>query len=175
MLYESLDLSIIVPAYNVENYIRECLDSILNQSIDNYEIIIVNDGSTDKTQDICEEYSNEYSFIKLINQENKGLGAARNTGLQHVSGKYIAFVDSDDMVKENMFTQMLDLAIKKDLDLVVCDVELFFEDVNIRKPIENNLKADVVYSSSNAIESFLLIILKDLLGIRYIKDIYLKM
>lgn len=154
MLCEDLDLSIIIPAYNVETYIKQCLDSVLRQSIENYEIILVNDGSTDTTQKICEEYTSKYSCIKLINQENKGLGAARNTGLKYANGKYIGFVDSDDFVKENMFSAMLNLAKKKDLDLVTCDVELFFQDANIRKTIENDLKANFVYNRKNIIESF---------------------
>ena len=88
-------LTIVIPAYNVSKYLRQCLSSILHQSVKNYQIIIVNDGSTDDTGKICEEYQKNNS-IKYIYQENKGLGAARNTGLTYVDTPYVCFLDSDD-------------------------------------------------------------------------------
>ena len=88
-------ISIVIPAYNVSKYLRQCLSSILHQSAKNYQIIIVNDGSTDDTGKICEEYQKNNS-IKYIYQENKGLGAARNTGLTYVNTPYVCFLDSDD-------------------------------------------------------------------------------
>lgn len=88
-------LSIIIPVYNVDLYIKDCIESIICEK-ENYEIIIINDGSTDRTLDICESYAKKYSFIKLYNQKNKGVSVARNVGLQKAVGKYIFFIDGDD-------------------------------------------------------------------------------
>ena len=93
--------SIIVPAYNVENYIEECLDSILKQDCKDYEIIIVDDGSKDGTGKICDKYKEKYEALCVFHQENQGLSGARNTGIENSSGKYLLFVDSDDRIAEN--------------------------------------------------------------------------
>ena len=88
--------SVIVPVYNVEHYLRRCLDSIVNQTFDDYEVVLVDDGSTDASGSICDEYRKKYNSIKVIHQENKGLSGARNTGLDKASGDWIVFVDSND-------------------------------------------------------------------------------
>ncbi len=93
-------ISVIIPVYNVENYLRQCLDSILNQTYTDFEAICVNDGSTDNSLNILNEYAQKDSRIKVISQKNKGLSGARNTALKFAKGKYICFVDSDDYVKE---------------------------------------------------------------------------
>lgn len=91
-------LSIIVPVYNVVDYIRECIDSIIIQSYDNFELILIDDGSTDGSGDICDEYSREYNQIKVIHKDNAGLSSARNAGLDVAHGEYITFIDSDDVI-----------------------------------------------------------------------------
>lgn len=93
-----MDLSIIVPVYNVEKYLLKCVDSLLNQDLkdDSYEIILINDGSTDNSLDLCIKLQNHYPNIKLYNQSNQGVGAARNKGITEAQGRFIAFVDSDD-------------------------------------------------------------------------------
>ena len=91
-------ISIIVPVYNVENYLVKCIESILNQSFKNFELILVNDGSNDNSLNICKKYIEIDNRIKLISQINKGLSAARNTGLRYAKGNYICFIDSDDFV-----------------------------------------------------------------------------
>ena len=98
-----MKLSIIVPVYNVADYLPKCLDSLLVQDLsqNEYEIIVVNDGSTDNSGKIAEEYSKTYSNIILINQENQGLSGARNTGIQNAKGEYVQFVDSDDYLEPN--------------------------------------------------------------------------
>lgn len=93
--------SIIIPIYNVEKYLEKCLNSILNQSYKNFEIIAINDGSKDSSKEILNKYKNNEN-IKIINQENKGLSAARNEGLKHVTGDYILFVDSDDFIEKDL-------------------------------------------------------------------------
>lgn len=91
-----MKLSVVVPVYNVEKYLRTCVDSILNQSTQAYEIILVDDGSTDESGKICEEYAHKNSCVTVVHQENAGLGLTRNAGLEKVTGDYVTFVDSDD-------------------------------------------------------------------------------
>lgn len=93
--------SIIVPIYNVEQYLRQCLDSILSQSFQDFELILINDGSPDNSLSICEEYAVNYKNVIIIDQENKGLSGARNAGLEIAKGKYVWFVDSDDYITDN--------------------------------------------------------------------------
>ena len=92
-------ISVIIPVYNVENYLEESLDSIINQTFTDLEIICVNDGSTDNSPSILNNYANKDSRINIINQENKGLSAARNSGLDVATGDYIYFFDSDDILE----------------------------------------------------------------------------
>ena len=94
-------ISLIIPVYNVEPYLSSCLDSIINQSYQNLEIILVNDGSTDGSRFLCEQYKQKDSRIILINQKNQGLSSARNTGINSATGKYLSFIDSDDEVKKD--------------------------------------------------------------------------
>ena len=112
-------LSIIVTVYNTEKYIKRCITSLLNQSINSYEIILVDDGSPDRCAIICDEYSKLDSRIKVIHKKNQGLGMARNSGLEIAKGDYVAFVDSDDYVESNYFKELLELAQKYDVDVCV--------------------------------------------------------
>ena len=111
-------ISIIVPVYNVEKYIRDCLDSLVNQNLDNYEIICINDGSPDNSKSIIEEYIEKYTLIKIINQENQGLSVARNVGLKNAKGEYVFFVDSDDFVEPNVLLALYNTCKKYDLDIL---------------------------------------------------------
>ena len=96
-------LSIVVPVYDVEQYLPRCIDSILKQSFTDFELILVNDGSTDNCPIICDEYADKDDRIKVIHKENGGLSDARNTGINKASGKYISFIDSDDFIVENTY------------------------------------------------------------------------
>lgn len=98
-------LSVIIPAYNVEKYIGECLDSLVRQNIDKeeYEVICVDDGSSDKTPEILDEYAKQYSNICVIHKENEGVSVARNVGIENAVGEYLWFVDSDDFIVHNIF------------------------------------------------------------------------
>lgn len=117
-------VSIIVPVYNVENYLTKCLDSLVNQSFQNIEILVVNDGSKDRSEDIIKEYSQKYpEKIKAFTKENGGLSDARNFGLDRATGDYIGFVDSDDYVTETMFEEMLLLAEKHQAKMVICNIQ----------------------------------------------------
>lgn len=114
-------VSVIVPVYNVQKYIEKCLNSLVNQTLEDIEIIIVNDGSTDASKYIIEQYKEKYDNIKYYEKENGGLSDARNYGLQFATGKYIAFLDSDDYVDQNLYKRMYEKAQKEDSDMVECN------------------------------------------------------
>lgn len=113
-------LSIIVPVYNVAPYLNCCLDSILSQTFKDYELILVDDGSTDGSDKICDTYQLKDDRIRVIHQQNKGLSGARNTGIEFATGKYITFVDSDDYVHPLMYEILISVIEKKESDVAVC-------------------------------------------------------
>ena len=126
---QNVILSVIVPVYNVEKYISRCLDSLLNQSYKNIEIIVVNDGSSDQSQKVIDTYHrNNPAKIKSYIKDNGGLSDARNYGLKWTQGKYVAFIDSDDWVDHSMFESMLSKAEQTQSDIIVCDMEYVYED-----------------------------------------------
>lgn len=113
-------VSIIVPAYNVEENIPYCLDSLINQTYENIEIICVNDGSSDNTESVIKDYSEKDSRVKLITKENGGVSSARNTGLDAADGEYISFVDSDDFVSERFISRLIELITDYSADIARC-------------------------------------------------------
>lgn len=113
----NIELSIVVPVYNVEQYLVQCVESIVGAYRDGIEIILVDDGSKDKSGKICDDFANKYEYIKVIHRENGGLSAARNTGINAVKGKYIWFVDSDDYIEKNSIELLLK-EVKKDVDMI---------------------------------------------------------
>lgn len=115
-------ISIIVPVYNVQKYLDKCIQSIINQTYKNIEIILVNDGSTDNSGIICEKYADIDSRIIYINKQNSGLSSARNAGLDVCSGDYIGFVDSDDFIDSTMYEKMFSFMINENCDIVECGV-----------------------------------------------------
>lgn len=117
-----MKVSIIVPVYNVEQYLRQCLDSVVAQTYTDREIIIVNDGSTDSSLEICKEYVAKYPEIILLEQENAGAAASRQAGLEIASGDYIGFVDSDDWLEPNMYEKMMAAAENTGAEIVFCNV-----------------------------------------------------
>lgn len=116
-------LSIIVPIYNVAPFLRHCIDSIISQSFSDFELILVDDGSTDESSQICDEYAEKDARIIVIHKSNNGVVSARKSGLEAASGKYIGYVDGDDWIDRDMYRYMIDNAIRYDCDLVMCDVE----------------------------------------------------
>ena len=114
-------LSIITPVYQVEQYLPQCLDSILAQTYPHWELILVDDGSKDRSGEICDEYAKKDGRIRVIHTENRGAGAARNTGFAHATGEYVVFVDSDDYISENMIERLYMTIHKSKYDLVVCN------------------------------------------------------
>ena len=118
-------VSVIIPVFNAKKFLRRCLDSIIMQTYKDIEIIIIDDGSTDGSSIICDEYAEKDERFRVTHQQNKGISIARQIGLNQVSGDYLVFVDADDWIDKDMVATMLDFAIKKNADIVVCDY--FFE------------------------------------------------
>lgn len=122
-----IKVSIIIPVYQVENYLERAVDSVLAQTLKEKEIILVDDGSEDNSPLLCDRYAREYpEFIRVIHKENEGLGLARNTGVEAARGEYIAFLDSDDTVEPQMYEALYDKAIEGNYDLVMCDVKIIY-------------------------------------------------
>ena len=114
-------VSVVVPIYNVEKYIEQCVDSIRNQTLEDIEIILVDDGSPDNCPQICDEYKKLDNRIKVVHKKNGGLSSARNAGMRVATGEYIGFVDSDDYIEVDMYEKMYNTAKKYDVDFVMCD------------------------------------------------------
>lgn len=122
---DDIKVSIIIPVYNVARYLGECLDSVINQSLKDIEIICINDGSTDNSLEILEEYAKKDSRIKIHSIKNRGIAIARNYGIEFANGKYVGFVDSDDYIDEYMFEKLYISCEQNDLDLSMCKISLF--------------------------------------------------
>jgi glycosyltransferase involved in cell wall biosynthesis len=138
----SLWLTIVLPVYNVEKYLSKCLDSLLDQDLpqDEYEIIAVNDGSTDDSLRILTEYSFQNKNIKLINQSNRGLSVARNAGISEASGKYLMFIDSDDYIQSNVLKGLVEFMEFRKLDMLRYNYESVTESGEIIPKTRNSLK-----------------------------------
>ena len=126
-------VSVIVPVYNVEKYVTRCLTSLINQTLDDIEIIVVNDGSKDNSEQIIREFKKVHNNIIYVKKENGGLSSARNFGLIYATGEYVAFLDSDDYVEKTMYKDMYELAKKENSDMVECDFYWEYPDKNKRK------------------------------------------
>ena len=136
---ENLYVSIIIPAYNVEKYITRCLESVLVQTYSNFEAIVINDGSSDGTLELIEEFVKKDTRFKLINQENKGLSGARNEGLKIAKGQYITFIDSDDWVHYDYLNSMVEIAGKTGADIISVKEFVTDREMNMQNYV------DVVY------------------------------
>ena len=139
-------ISIIIPVYNVESYLERCVDSVLAQTFEDFEVILVNDGSTDNSPEICDEYLTVDNRIKIIHKDNGGLSSARNSGLDIAKGRYIMFVDSDDWIERNMCQLLYDRIVNTECEMICC--ELFYE--TVRGISVNKSKYDCIMSSSEA-------------------------
>lgn len=135
-----MKLSIIVPVYQVEAHIDECITSILDQTFRDFELILVDDGSLDRCPAICDAYAQKDSRIRVIHQKNQGLSAARNTGLQAARGDYIGFVDSDDFIEASMYEKLLDNLEREKADISVCGRYKVWGDKKIQEQKSNVYK-----------------------------------
>lgn len=143
----TMKISVIVPVYNVEKYIDKCLDNLVNQTLKDIEIIVVNDGSPDNSQDIINAYQKKYPrMIKSFIKPNGGLSDARNYGIKKAQGEYIAFLDSDDYIEIDAYEKMYKKAKEKDFDIVVCNLYYVYNDKKIKA--FSNVKKDI-YDKKN--------------------------
>lgn len=168
----NIKVSVIVPVYNVEKYIERCMKSILSQSLQEIEIILVDDGSTDKSSEICDRYAADNENVKVIHKNNAGLGEARNSGLELASGEYVAFVDSDDYLADGALKSLYDIGKKNGADTILGRYKRRWENGKIdegKHPLEN-----VIYSKP---EDIIQNVLLNMLGSpkEYSDDIYLMM
>lgn len=138
-------VSVIVPIYNVEKYVGKCIESIINQTLKEIEIILVDDGSTDKSGKIADDYAKLDKRIKVIHQDNLGQGKARNRGIDIAVGEYIGFIDSDDWADLNMYEELYNSAMTKKVDIVVCGRKLYDENGKLRTKfnVDNRLYSDI--------------------------------
>lgn len=148
-------LSIIVPIYKVEKYIHQCIDSIINQTYKNIEIILVDDGSPDSCGSICEEYAKKDVRVKVIHKRNGGLSDARNEGLKIAKGKYIGFVDSDDYIKEDMYEYLYNLIIENQAEISTCGFFLKYENEEKIVESKNNPKSKILCNNKEGIRRLL--------------------
>lgn len=148
------EISIIVPVYNVENYIHRCIESILNQTFNKFELILVNDGSSDNCPQICDQYSNIDNRIKVIHKKNGGVSSARNEGLKLAKGRYIGFVDSDDYIDKDMYELLYKAINENDADISICGHKIVEND-KITQYIRNDNKINL-YNKKEAVKKILL-------------------
>ena len=137
------EVSIIVPVYQVEKYIRQCIDSILAQTFTDFELILVDDGSKDRSGQICDEYAGMDKRVKVIHQKNSGAAAARNSGMDQAIGDYFLFVDSDDYVVPTVVECLYEKAVKEKADIAVCNYLYFFEN-DREKDFSTSIKSEVL-------------------------------
>lgn len=137
------EVSIIVPVYQVENYIRQCIDSILVQTFTDFELILVDDGSKDKSGQICDEYAVLDQRVKVIHKENGGLSDARNCGMDQAVGNYFMFVDSDDYIAPTMLEYLYKALMNKEADIAVCNFLHFFEE-DRKRDFSTNIQSEVL-------------------------------
>lgn len=145
-------LSIIVPVYKVEPYIHKCVDSILYQTFTDFELILVDDGSPDNCGKICDEYAQKDEHVRVIHKKNGGLSDARNFGLEVAVGEYISFIDSDDWVDKNIYTESLDYMKKNDLDIVCFDVT---EVRSSKTLVRHKFESDKVFEAEDGLYKIL--------------------
>lgn len=116
------DITVVIPVYNVEKYLRKCVDSVEKQTYKNFEVILVDDGSTDSSSELCDALAKENDNIRVIHQENRGLGGARNTGIESCNTEYIMFLDSDDYIHPELLKKCMDVLKKNNCDIVLLDM-----------------------------------------------------
>lgn len=176
-------ISVIVPVYNAEKYLRKCIESIIKQTYSNLEIILINDGSEDDSKNICDEFALKDERIVLIHKKNEGVGSARNDGLNRATGKYIAFVDCDDYIEKDTIEILYNNLIEKNVDCVKGNYDIIINENAIQN---NELKLDKQYNKdeikefvnillSEKVKSFLwlLLIKKDCIKDNFSKELFL--
>lgn len=149
-------ISIVVPIHNGEEYLKKCIDSIIDQTEKNIEIILVENGSTDNSGIICDSYAKQDSRIVVVHQECNGVSFARNTGIELAKGEYIGFVDADDWIDRNMYERLLDKATQTDSDIVMCDATTVYSNGKTQADTITQLSENTILTKSDFTPSLLL-------------------
>lgn len=144
-------ISIIIPVYNVSKYLDKCLQSVVTQTYSNIQIILVNDGSTDNSGEICDKWKKEDNRIEVIHKKNGGLSSARNIGIEKAQGKYLMFVDSDDIVSDNLCELLHNLLLENDADLAICNTYHIFDSDNFMFQRDNKIEMVYCFDKNEAI------------------------
>lgn len=148
-------VSVVIPVYNVENVLEKCINSVLSQTYKNLQIILVDDGSTDNSGNICDAFCKKDDRVAVIHKKNGGLSDARNVGLKQVSGDYISFIDSDDWVSEDFIETLIDNAVSHQADISIVDYAMVFESGKI-KYVNNNYKELEIFNTREALQQLLI-------------------
>ena len=148
-----MDISIIVPVYNTESYVSSCIESILSQTFSNYELIIIDDGSNDKSREICDEFAEKDDRIKVYRQRNSGPSVTRNVGLKLAKGKYVAFIDSDDWIQPHYLEMLYQKTEEESLDVVVCGYYDYYSSENCEEILPSTY-FDITNLNSKTLEQY---------------------
>lgn len=159
------EISIIVPVYKVEKYLKKCVDSILNQTFSDIEVILVDDGSPDRSGIICDEYAKNDTRVKVIHKENGGLSSARNAGIEVAQGRFIGFVDSDDYIATDMYQLLYEDITREEADMAICGIYDVYEG---KKPLQ---KA-VIKRTTSSDEALLLILQGNIISVHAVNKLY---
>jgi len=149
-----IKVSVIIPVYNTEKFLEQCLNSIVNQTLKDIEIIIINDGSTDSSSDIINKFKQKYKNIIYLSQKNSGQGEARNKALEVCTGEYITFVDSDDFIDIRMIENLYREASKNEIDVLVFNLLPFYKESQINKLSNNNCIVNKIYNKNEILKKF---------------------
>lgn len=166
-------ISIILPIYNVEKYLKECLESILNQSYKDYELLIIDDGSKDNSLEIAKNYKYKFKDLIIFTQDNKGVSEARNLALSNAKGEYILFVDSDDFLEKEMLEKIINTAVKTEADIVITNYYLYYDRNNYIKFLKDMPSLNI-YDSFEVIDMMLRYVIQGQLWNKLFKSSLLK-
>jgi glycosyltransferase involved in cell wall biosynthesis len=149
-------ISVIIPIYNTGEHLKRCIASVTEQSLKNIEIILVDDGSTDNSGSICDEYAKKDNRITVIHKKNEGVSIARNTGIEKASGEFIGFVDSDDWIDKEMYSDLYDAAVRNDADIVMCDATTKYDTKPDEADTITQLPESIILNKKNIAPSLLM-------------------
>ena len=155
MKEDKIKVSVVVPVYNVEMYLKECVEGLIMQTLDNIEIILVDDGSTDESGKICDDYAVRYDYVSVIHKINNGLGSARNVGLATARGKYVYFIDSDDYLEINALKMLYQEAEEKKLDVILFSAESFSDGTGMNFNVNEYKRTGFLNTVMNGKDLFL--------------------
>lgn len=161
------EISIIVPVYKVEKYLRKCVDSILAQTFTDFEVILVDDGSPDNSGMICDEYAEKDSRVRVVHKENGGLSSARNAGIEIAKGKYLGFIDSDDYIEDDMYELLYNNILKENADMSICGIYDVYEGKEPKILPE-------AYQVLNKVEAMELVLEAQLFSVHAVNKLYKK-